>query len=230
MGSDIKAQLYGNKPTNYYCNTRFDLVNLVEGVEHSILDVGCGSGQTGALLKATGKARSVVGIELNEEVGTKARAALDEVICGDIEVLDLSLFRQRFDYVIFGDVLEHTLNPWNVLRKTTWMLTASGIVLASLPNIRHWTILRQVAFGGEWKYRIDGILDKTHLRFFTRKSAISMFEETGFKVVATVPFFTGRRSRWGGKLAGDFAAEFLAQRWLFKTRLTDSAGQAHGTP
>jgi 2-polyprenyl-3-methyl-5-hydroxy-6-metoxy-1,4-benzoquinol methylase len=165
----------------YHGSVRRDLLDLVPLKAKRVLDVGCGSGQLGAAVKQRSGAQ-IVGIEINEQATRAAAAVLDQVICGSIE--DETTWQKLegpFDCIIFGDVLEHLLDPWQALARFADCLTADGVVIASLPNIGHvsiiWGLLR-----GRWEYQERGLLDRTHLRFFTRRSIHSLFETAGMVI------------------------------------------------
>jgi len=179
-----------SKDKSYYSWTRSELVELVEIGDNKVLDIGCGVGNVGAALKKENKAVEVVGVELVPEIAEIAAEKLDKVICGDIEKIDLQFPQGYFDYVIAGDLLEHLNDPWKMVDKIYFYLKNKGCVIASIPNIRNWRIVRDIAFKGEWKYQpAGGILDDTHLRFFTKKSIFEMFKNSKFSEIKILPIF-----------------------------------------
>jgi 2-polyprenyl-3-methyl-5-hydroxy-6-metoxy-1,4-benzoquinol methylase len=148
----------------------------------SVLEVGCATGyMTEVLVKRRGC--RVVGIELDAEAAAAASAYCDRVIVGDIESLDLEeeLGEERFDAVLFADVLEHLRDPVDVLERVRQFVAEDGVVIASIPNVAHVSV-RLALLGGEFRYREKGLLDDTHLRFFTRESIVDLFESSGFVV------------------------------------------------
>lgn len=171
-----------NRDPKYYSYLRQDLVDMVEGIGNKILEVGCGEGFTGSEFKRTGKAKEVIGVEIFEPAALKAKERLDKIIVGDIQVISLPYPDRYFDYIIFGDVLEHLSDPWGTLRKLKRYLSSSGFVIASIPNITYWEILKDMIFLDKWEYVDAGILDRTHLRFFTRKSLIDLFQGSGLEI------------------------------------------------
>jgi len=149
-----------------------------------VLDVGCATGQLGSKLR-TRKGCFVVGIEMNEEFAAKARVNIDRVIVGDIENKDtISRIGSSFDVIILADILEHLLEPRTVLKEVKTLFNPKGFVVVSLPNIAYWEIRKQLLFG-KFQYKDTGILDRTHLRFFTINSAIELFEESGYTIEQT---------------------------------------------
>ncbi len=171
-----------NRDPKYYSYLRQDLVDIVEGIGNKILEVGCGEGFTGSELKRIGKAKEVIGVEIFGPAAFKAKERLDKVIVGDIQVISLPFPDRYFDYIIFGDVLEHLSDPWSTLRKLKRYLSSSGFVIASIPNLTYWEILKDIIFLDKWEYVDSGILDRTHLRFFTRKSLIDLFQGSGLEI------------------------------------------------
>jgi len=167
----------------YYSYSRTDLLALLpENIKlDNILEIGCGNGSTGYLLKKDNKVTHVYGIEINEKLRSEAEKNLDQVIIGDIEKIELPFDDGFFDCIIFADVLEHLYDPWFVLKKIKPLLKTGGVVLASIPNVQHWSVLFNL-LRGKWEYKDEGILDNTHIRFFTKKSQIKMLYEAGFDV------------------------------------------------
>ena len=172
-----------NKDELYYRNKRTDLLALLpeDSQIQKVLEVGCGVGSTGYSLKQEKKAAQVFGIEINEKLKAEAEKNLDRVIIGNIEKLELPFEKEYFDCIIFADVLEHLYDPWFVLKKIKPFLKTGGFVLASIPNVQHWSVLFDL-IRGKWEYKDEGILDNTHIRFFTKKSIVNMFGDTGFEI------------------------------------------------
>lgn len=150
-----------------------------------VLDVGCSSGYLGEALRQRG--HCVVGVEPDPISAEQARTRLDRVVVGTIEdFLTHSAGSERFDAMIFGDVLEHTADPAAVLRRCRGHLTERGIIVASVPNVAHVGV-RAMLLAGRWDYDERGILDRTHLRFFTKASLVDLLEDAGYAVEAVVP-------------------------------------------
>lgn len=175
---------YKNTFNPSYVGSRDDVLNLVPGNVSKVLDVGCSIGALGEQLKQRFGAE-VVGIELNEQMVKVANKKLDRVILGDLAKINLEdyLLPQYFDCVIFADVLEHLENPWDVLKRATTFLSDEGVVIASIPNIRHYTTIINLIFRGYWPYRERGIHDKTHLRFFTLKNVKELFRYANLEII-----------------------------------------------
>jgi O-antigen biosynthesis protein len=178
----------------YYNQPRPSILSRVQPGPNLILDLGCGTGAVGRGLMAAGKASQVVGVELFEAAAAVASQYYAKVYTGDIEVLELP-YHRAFDYVICGDILEHLREPAAVLRKIHRWLKDDGWLVCSVPNIRYWRVLYDLAVKGQWEYTDAGVLDKTHLRFFTRRSCFRMVTQAGFAVSSSHMLIYGRRWR-----------------------------------
>ena len=147
-----------------------------------VLDLGCASGYLSAAL--TERGCTVVGFERDPASAALARTHCTDVIVGDLESdADRRALPGGFDVVVIGDVLEHLADPWGALRFVRGLLAPEGRVVLSLPNVAAWPV-RLGLLRGSFDYGDFGILDRTHLRFFTRSSAHALARETGFVVAA----------------------------------------------
>lgn len=172
----------------YHQNPRVEIASFVNDPPGVVLDVGCGGGATGRLIKEKFPGTRVIGVELNPHAAAYARQFLDDVVCASIDDVDLAAHvgEVTIGTVLLLDVLEHLYDPWRALaRIRTWLATGTR-VLASVPNIRNLVNLDELA-AGRWEYAPFGVLDITHLRFFTRSTLRRMFEETGFAVAHLEP-------------------------------------------
>jgi len=152
-----------------------------------VLDVGCFCGAVGAWLKDKYSKVRVVGIEPYEKAASEARTKLDAVLHGTLEQVNLSdagIGPGSVDVIVLADVLEHMYDPWQAMVMLRPLLKPGGIVLASIPNIRNLTILEQLA-QGDFAYAESGLLDITHIRFFTWRGVQRLFDETGYRIEET---------------------------------------------
>ena len=152
------------------------------GRPRTVLDVGCGIGINGKVARARGA--HVVGLEIVPSSIAQAKEVLDEVYSANIEtdeVLEV-LKGKKFDTIMYADVLEHTVNPGGVLKRLATLLEDGGHVIVSLPNIAAWPV-RLGLLAGDFDYEPSGILDDSHLRFFTRETAIKLVEDAGLEVM-----------------------------------------------
>jgi len=168
----------------YNRNPRIDLLEMLPRAPQNVLDVGCAAGATGIELKRRFPKAVVTGVELNEDAAAIARAGLDRVICKSVESMDFpaeGFAPGSIDTVFFPDVLEHLYDPWNTLRRLRPFLTKDAQVLASIPNVRNLWLLNEL-LGGKWDYVDEGLLDVTHIRFFTRRTIGELFDQTGYSI------------------------------------------------
>ncbi len=176
-----------------------NLVNLIPKDCCKILDVGCADGVFGRFLLDKKLADEVVGIEINPETAAAAATRLTVVHCADVETLELSYAEGHFDCIVYGDSLEHLKDPESLLRRHLKSLKPGGSVVCSIPNIRNLFIIDHLLHGN-WTYTRWGILDRTHLRFFTLKEIIKMFQRLGLKVDRVEPSL--RDGAWFTKMYG----------------------------
>lgn len=167
-----------------YIGLRHDLISFINDGDHKVLDVGCSIGETGAYLKANKKAAVVLGVEFDPVMVKEASIKLDVVYAGDVEVLIKQDFlkSKEFDFIICGDILEHLVDPWRALSYFSTKLSPEGKIIISLPNIQHIDTFYFLFIKGIWPLNNRGIYDKTHLRFFTRKSVLELIKVSGLKL------------------------------------------------
>jgi len=157
----------------------FHFISCLERSGLRVLEVGCSAGYFGASLRAVG--HHVVGVEPDEVSSRQAAAILDEVYCGFIEDFFAANPGRFFDVIVFGDVLEHLVDPGAVLRLARQFLAVDGRVVASVPNVAHASV-RAMLLGGDWTYATLGILDRTHLRFYNKRALVALMQDAGFDV------------------------------------------------
>ena len=166
----------------YYRQVRYEMIDFIPKATNKILDVGCGEGLFGNRLKQ--KLNSEVwGIELDNNAATAANEKIDKVLVGDVFHLIYDLPNMYFDCIVFNDILEHLTDPFTLLLKIKNKLTTNGVIVCSIPNVRFFYTLKDLLVKKQWKYEDAGILDKTHLRFFTQKSIIDMFNSLDYKII-----------------------------------------------
>jgi trans-aconitate methyltransferase len=200
----------------YFDHARVELLDLFPRAPDRLLDVGCGSGATGAAAKSRWPHVETIGIEVVPEAAGRAAERLDRVIRGSAETLDLAAEGLRgVDGVVLADVLEHFVDPWRFLERLRGVLAPHATVVASIPNAANLWLLDELA-AGRFTYTPDGLLDATHLRFFTRESIAALFAGAGFRIErwerttdGRVDDATRRRilgvmlpTPWAGRVAG----------------------------
>ncbi len=162
---------------DYYKYCRKEIIRCInESREQPIkvLEVGCGLGATLANIQYLYPNAEVHGIELVKEIVDIAKNSQD-IICGDIEQMTIPFEEGSFDYIILGDVIEHLRNPWGVLNNLKEYLKVGGYFLCSIPNLMHYSVITEL-LKGNFTYKDSGILDRTHLRFFTLNEIVQMFQ------------------------------------------------------
>ena len=173
-------------PPEYYGRPRHEMVPHVPTEAAVVLDIGCGAGAFGAGLKQRwqdeGRTLEVWGVEMDPVAAERATEVLDRVLVGDAAQVLNDLPAAGFDVVILNDVLEHVVDPEALLRELLPMLRTGGSIVASVPNVRHFPNVVNLVVYGSWRYTDEGILDRTHLRFFTRSSMLELFADCGLQV------------------------------------------------
>jgi len=166
---------------NYYGTLRTEVLSLVPAYARKILDVGCGDGTLGQAIKAR-QPSTVDGVEISEKAGAVAANRLDKVWINSIEEAIEFIPNDAYDCIVCADVLEHLQNPWIALKRLSEKITPDGTIIISVPNISHWSIIDGLN-KGKWDYRTSGILDVTHLRFFTRDSMKELLWNADLKIL-----------------------------------------------
>lgn len=171
---------HNDTPGTYYLHSRPEVLDRIPVTACRILDVGCGGGGLSAAIKARQPAQ-VHGVEIVEKAAEHARAHLDRLWNCSVEDALPSIPNKNYDCIVIADVLEHLRDPVDVLRQLKEKLTADGVLVSSIPNVQNWDVVSDL-IKGNWDYRSEGILDRTHLRFFTRKSTEELFWNAGFSI------------------------------------------------
>lgn len=180
------------KPAHYYNAPRKEMIPLIPRHAKTVLELGCGDGCFGAALKHSFAASEsqgalhITGIEVDEVCAERARFNIDRVLVANLDDVQFEFQDESFDCIVCNDVLEHLRNPWEILKHVLPFLSNNGCVVASIPNVRYWGVLKNLLFDGDWRYTGEGVLDITHLRFFTKHSIQRMFEEAGFDEIKII--------------------------------------------
>jgi SAM-dependent methyltransferase len=183
--------MYENKNRLYFSNPRIDLIELIpKGRDNKVLEIGAGSCDTLIEIKNLNLATEVVGVELmNLENSQQGNPLIDRLIIGNIENIELDLPENYFDVIICGDVLEHLIDPWATMSKLHKYLKTGGVIMISVPNIREYHILYKILILKDFRYSNNGILDRTHMRFFCRKNIISLLDKSLYRIVSVSSIF-----------------------------------------
>jgi 2-polyprenyl-3-methyl-5-hydroxy-6-metoxy-1,4-benzoquinol methylase len=169
--------LYAEKADDYFENARTEIATLLPERLDRVLEIGCGAGATMKWLRSRSTVQYAAGVELVPDAASKASAVFDPVMTGNIETMNLP--EGKFDLIVALDVLEHLVDPWSVVRRLHGALKPGGAVIVSIPNVCHYSVVLPLIVRGRWEYTSFGLLDSTHLRFFTRRSAIELMTNSG---------------------------------------------------
>lgn len=176
-------------PTNY----NHDLLRLIPANARGVVEVGCNNGALANAYKSINPDCLYTGIEIDLNNAERARAYCDTVLHLDIESVDDAFFHNcsnNSNVWVFGDVLEHLRNPWEVLAKIRRALPVDGCVVVCLPNAQHWSVQAKLSVG-DFRYEDSGLLDRTHIRFFTRATMFELFQGAGFRIEQGFPRIFG---------------------------------------
>lgn len=172
---------YDHKPDGYFHMYRPEMLGYLPTTARRILDVGCSAGTFGEGIKQQRKDVEVWGIEPHEPSVVEAAKRLDKAIHGYFDER-VQLPEKHFDAIVFNDVLEHTPEPEKLLKLATRYLTPNGVVVASIPNFRHFRTFWNLVAHRWAAYEDFGIMDRTHLRIFTKSSIEILFNDAGYSI------------------------------------------------
>lgn len=184
------------KDSDYFNSVRTDVIQMIpQNSNNKILEIGAGAGDTLVFLKKNSIASYIVGVELVEIQNSNQKSPLiDKFIIGNIEELDLELEKNFFDVIICADVLEHTVDPWKIIKHLTPLLKKGGHIIVSLPNIRDFVTMFKIFILKDFKYDPkSGVLDITHLRFFCKKNILNLVSTDELKPISCKSSFKLKR-------------------------------------
>lgn len=161
------------------------LLDVLAHPPRTLLDIGCAAGLLGAAVKSRSPGCHTIGIEPNQATATLAAQKLDRVLCGKFEDFNLEaegIAPGSIDTVVAADVLEHMYDPWRVMTGLKPYLTADAQLILSIPNTRHLGLIKGLMDDGLWPYAERGLLDITHIRFFTLREIAAFLQQTGYRM------------------------------------------------
>jgi 2-polyprenyl-3-methyl-5-hydroxy-6-metoxy-1,4-benzoquinol methylase len=203
----------------YYATARNEILPWLPARCERILDIGCGIGSTTLAIKAHRAVSWAAGVEYVDSVADQAEPHFDRLWRGDAAQADLEaiIAPASLDVVLCLDVLEHMADPWTMVRRLSALLRPGGRLIVSVPNIRNWKFLWRLSVHGDFRYRDAGLLDRTHLRFFVRETAVELATCGGLDCAAaqSVQRWTFPDARWLlSTLSGGTLDTFMAKQWL----------------
>ena len=204
---------------SYHDLVRSDVLALVPENLTSVLDIGGGVGASAAALKRAGKVSKAVVVDL---VASNALPEIDASYEGNLEDPDLiaKIAKEQgtFDVVLCLDVLEHLSDPWSVIKAAHQMLSPNGVIVASIPNVRNYRLLGPLLFQGKFELTDSGILDRTHLRWFVKDTAIELMCSSGLTLEVVAENINGRKRRLFNKLTFGVLSDILALQYYIRVR------------
>lgn len=216
--------MYEDKKQKYFNSVRYDIISQIPQMQGChLLEVGAGSGATLVEIKQRGLAESVTGMDIfSIPDSLQTHPSIDNFIIADIESHDFPHLTNTFDVILCADVLEHLKDPWASVRKLKGMLKQNGVIIASIPNFRELMTIKKIFLNGNFEYATEGILDKTHLRFFCRKNMIELFEQAQLEIQKIVPNFNlvpgFSKRRLINQLSFGLFSDLLSFQYIIKVR------------
>lgn len=198
------------------------MINEKHDKDIHVLEIGCGLGSTLARIKYLYPNAYVQGVEISPQIASIA-GKIHNVMQGDIEKMEIPFENGNFDYIIFADVLEHLHEPGAVLKRIKPLLRAGGRIVCSIPNVMHLSVMNSL-INGHFDYQDSGILDKTHIRFFTWNSIVELLSESGFMVENVLYTMNGQENSEEGRKFLDaveklpnaaLRQQFVAYQYIF---------------
>ncbi|MHB1926812.1 MAG: class I SAM-dependent methyltransferase [Leptospirillum sp.] len=193
----------------YYNYSRKEMLEFIPLSCKTLLDIGCGAGIFAGLVRKTLGAE-VWGVDPSPSVINATPGVLDYFI-NDFFSDRLDLPQRYFDVITFNDSLEHFPDPFPPLEACRSLLKPGGVIVASIPNVRYIENLKHLLFEMDWKYEDSGIRDRTHLRFFTRKSIVRTLEDAGY-LVLSMQGINRRYWWWEGRRF--MLVRFFLEKWI----------------
>ncbi len=176
------------KQTPIHFSYNADILQMIPTDLKRVVEVGCSSGSLAKAYSEVNPACRYTGIEIDPGFAEVARQFCSEVVSGNIEHFDDEKFLKLFpsDCWIFGDVLEHLYDPWALLKRIRPQLAPDAQIIACIPNAQHWSIQASLNCG-QFRYQDQGLMDRTHIRWFTRITLVEMFASSGYKIIEGAP-------------------------------------------
>jgi len=183
---------------DYYTGERPELIEFLRqhGRYDTALDIGCAAGILGKNLLEAGVVTACDGIEPHADAANLAQAQLRRVWHGTIDSVEDRIPWNSYKLVVLADVLEHLVDPWKALEKIHVLTTRDCRLLLSVPNVRHYKVSLPLLLKGKFRYADHGIMDRTHLHFFTRSSLIEALDDSGWIPEKLGSHMRSRYRRW----------------------------------
>lgn len=202
----------------YYSHIRKEISSLLPAQMEKVLEIGCGQGETLLWLKNEKGAGDLFGIEISADSAELAKSRISHIIHGNFETLTLPDNFSNFDLILCLDVLEHLVDPWRAVSRIEKLMRPGAVLITSIPNVRYFRVVLDLIFKGRWEYASSGILDRTHLRFFTKKSAIELATPSGLRLdqIQATGLEKGRKTRWMNWATLSLLKPFFEYQYLIR--------------
>jgi 2-polyprenyl-3-methyl-5-hydroxy-6-metoxy-1,4-benzoquinol methylase len=218
---------YTQKDANYFSYARREILPLLPAKFSKIFELGCGDGSTLRMVKSYFNIDFCAGLDIDKKAAEIAGRNIDLTLCGNIEAGELPDAIRDIDVILCLDVLEHLVDPWRTVRKLHERLSPQGIIIASIPNVRYFRASLPLVLAGRWELQEQGILDRTHLRFFVKKTAIELMTCTGLHLheVRSTGLEKGRKARLANLATLKAFEGFLTLQYLVRVGRQPSPAQ-----
>jgi 2-polyprenyl-3-methyl-5-hydroxy-6-metoxy-1,4-benzoquinol methylase len=218
MKADVIEHFYSSKERGYFSHARLEILPLLPEHFSRVFEVGCGGGATLRTLQQHRKLNFVGGIDIDRQSVESLRPHVDLALLGNIEQIQLPKEVNNIDVMLCLDILEHLVDPWSVIKQLHGRLSKNGVIIASIPNIRYFRASLPLLFHGEWELENAGILDRSHLRFFVKKTAIQLLTCSGLHLqhVEATGLERGRKARLLNLLTLGSFENLLAYQYLIR--------------
>ncbi len=210
--------LYELKVEGYFSNARKEIQPLLPERADRVLEIGCGEAVTLEWVCNQLNCSWTGGVEYFADAAEKARTKVDWIAQGSVEEIELPFDENTLDLILCLDVLEHLWDPWSVIRRLSTLLKPGGSLIVSIPNVKHHSVIFPLLLHGRFDYRTEGVLDKTHIRFFTRATALELIESNGLVVdtVSNSGIFKGSKSYFANLLTFKLFQVLFETQYLIK--------------
>jgi 2-polyprenyl-3-methyl-5-hydroxy-6-metoxy-1,4-benzoquinol methylase len=218
MPQILMDRYYLSKDAGYFSHARLDIFPLLPPRISRIFELGCGDGSTLRMLKKHYDFSFCTGLDIDAKAAAIASRNLDLALCGNIETMDLPDAIGEMDVILCLDVLEHLVDPWQAVKKLHERLSPEGVIVASIPNIRYFKASLPLLFLGRWDLQEQGTLDRTHLRFFVKRTAVELMTSSGLHLHEMRPsgLEKGRKTRLANQLTLGLFEDFLALQYIIR--------------
>jgi 2-polyprenyl-3-methyl-5-hydroxy-6-metoxy-1,4-benzoquinol methylase len=225
MKADVIEHFYSSKERAYFSHARSEIFPLLPRNFSKIFEIGCGGGATLRALQQHHALSFVGGIDIDRQSIEDLRPHIDLALLGNIEQMQLPKEVNNIDVMLCLDILEHLVDPWSVVKQLHGRLSKNGVIIASIPNVRYLRTSLPLLLEGKWELEDAGILDRSHLRFFVKDTAIQLMTCSGLQLQHVEPtgLERGRKARLLNLLTLGAFENLMAYQYLIRVgRISDS--------